>query len=43
MAETIELRLVHLAQQVADMYKNTIPSEQFEQLYDAIKVCGDWK
>ncbi len=42
MAETIELRLVHLAQQVADMYKNKIPTEQFEQLYDAIKICRDY-
>lgn len=39
MSETIELRLVNLAQKVADMYCDRIPHEQYEQLCNAINVC----
>lgn len=39
MSETIELRLVNLAQKVADMYCDRIPREQYEQLCSAINVC----
>ncbi len=39
MSETIEIRLVNLAQKVADMYSDRIPREQYEQLCNAINVC----
>jgi len=39
MEETIELRLVNLAQKVADMYSDMIPDDQYKQLCKAIEVC----
>ncbi len=39
MEDTIELRLVNLAQKVADMYSDMIPDEQYKRLSEAIEVC----
>lgn len=42
MEETLELRLVKVAQKVADMYKDRIAQEYYQQLCNAINVCRDY-
>lgn len=42
MKETLEIRLVNLAQKVADMYSDRITQEQYQQLCDAINVCKEY-
>lgn len=39
---SIELRLVHLAQKVASMYKDKIEQKYYKQLCDAIETCRDY-
>lgn len=42
MLEAIELRLVNLAQKVANMYKDNIEQKYYDQLCNAITVCRDY-
>lgn len=42
MKETVEIRLTNLAQKVADMYKDRISQEHYQQLCNAIDVCRDY-
>lgn len=42
MKETLELRLINLAQKVADMYQDRISQEHYQQLCNAINVCRDY-
>lgn len=50
MKETIEIRLINLAQKIADMYQDRISNEYYYQLCNSINVCkeyhinkqGDW-
>lgn len=42
MEETLELRLVNLAQKVAEMYADRIAQEQYQQLCNAINVCRNY-
>lgn len=40
--DTIELRLVKLAQKVADRYRDDIEPQYYRQLCNAIAVCREY-
>lgn len=50
MKDTIELRLINIAQKIAEMYHDKVSKEYYQQLCNAINVCkeyhtngkGDW-
>lgn len=42
MSEALELRLVSLAQKVADMYKNEIEEKYYKEMCNAINVCHEY-
>ena len=40
--DSLELRLISIAQKIADMYIGRISKEDYEQLCNAIRVCKDY-
>ena len=40
--DSIELRLIKLAQKVTERYKQKLESERYNELYNAIEVCREY-